>query len=449
MEKMTYEEILKVVKEKNIKLVRFLYIDADGIIRGYSSTAEELEGDLKSGHLYAQGMAFFSALDTLGPETRYGPVGEWSGVPDPETFRILPYVEDTGVILTEFKTRETHEPSGVCSRSFLREVLENIDFEVKATFENEFYILKRDDHGKIVPFDNSLCFATSGMNASQEIVVEMIEALQKQGMVVEKHYPEYGPSQHEIVIKYDDALKSADNQIFFRETLRGVAQKHGLITSFMPKPFKDLAGSGAHIHISLWKDGKNMFYDSTGEQNLSQLARYFMGGVLKHMAAICAFTAPMVTSYKRLRPSAWSSAYSCCGYNNREAALRIATGQHSRAEKTTNIEFKPVDGTCNPYLALGAILAAGAYGIKNKIEPSDPIEVDPATFSKEELDERGIFRLPETLGDAIKALEQDDLFKEVLGETMFDEYIKLKRFNWNEYNKQVSEWEIEKFVDIY
>ena len=449
-EQYTITKILNQIKENNIDMVRFLYVDADGMIRGYSSTSESFEEDFISGHLYAKGMATaFSVLETLAPQSKFGPIGEWSGVPDPSTFRVLPYVPSTASFIVDFKQRESHEESGLCGRSALKKLLNSLGYEVKACFENEFYLLKRDETGKFEPFEASKCFSTRGMNTSHKLITEIIKALQKQGITVEKHYPEYGPGQHEIVMKYVDGLKAADEQILFRETLRGVTQNHNLIASFMPKPSPELPGSGAHIHVSLWKDGKNVFYDKNKPEGLSQTASYFMGGVLKHLSAICAFTAPIVTSYKRLIPHNWASAYACTGINNREAALRISTGQHSRYEKTTNIEFKPVDGTCNPYLALSAILAAGAEGIEKQIIPSEPLECDPGNLTENERKNLGIYRLPRNLGEAISALEEDEFFKEVFGEMLYKEYIALKSFMWEEYNKQITDWEIKHFLEAF
>jgi glutamine synthetase len=291
---MTKQEILSHVSEHDIELIRFVYIDNDGVIRGYATTADELESDLETGHPFAVAMPFFSVLDNLTPETRFGCVGEISGLPDLNTFRLLPYVSNSAMMICDFVGKADHGPTGLCARSLLKECLEGLEFEVKAAFENEFYLLKKDESGQLVPFDNSLCFATTGLNQQHEVVLDIIQALKAQGLNVEKYYPEYGKGQVEIVYKYNDALKSADNQVFFRETCRGVAYNHGLIASFMPKPFQHLAGSGAHLHLSLWQNGKNMFYDPSAENGISELGRHFTGGILKHVKALCAFTASTV-----------------------------------------------------------------------------------------------------------------------------------------------------------
>lgn len=445
----TKEDILRVVRENNIELIRFVYTDNDGVIRGYVATAESLEGDLETGHQFAMAMPFFSGLDTLVPDTQFGCAGELSGVPDFDTFRILPYVPNTAMLICDFKNKADHSPSELCARSTLKRLLTSTQYQVTCSFENEFYLLKRDENGKIAPFDNSLCFATSAMNAANPVLVDMIRALKNQNLVIEKYYPEYGAGQYEVVYKYSDPLRAADNQIIFRETVRGVAQNHGLTASFMPKPFQHAAGSGAHFHISLWKDRENLFYDETGQDGLSQMARHFIGGLLRHMRAICAFTVPIVTSYKRLLPHHWASAFGCYGPDNREAAIRIVQGLKGKEAGSFHLEFKPIDGTCNPYLALTAILAAGLDGIKNKMDPGKAITFDPVDLTETEREERGIFQLPESLGQAVEALKQDGFFKSVMGEVLYDEYIKLKRFNWLEYIHHVSQWEIERYVDVF
>ena len=443
------QDVLREVRENGIELIRFVYTDNDGVIRSYATTAAALEGDLETGHNYAIAMPFFSVLDDLVPGTRFGCTGELAAVPDPDTFRILPHVPNTAMILCDFRNKADHSPSGICARSLLRDYLAGLDYHVNAAFENEFYLIKRDENDCFEPFDRSLCFATSGMNEQHRIIADIIRNLQSQGLKVEKYYPEYGKGQVEIVYSYDQALKTADNQIFFRETVRGVAQNSGLIACFMPKPFQHLAGSGAHLHLSLFKDGQNLFYDPADHYGLSQTARYFIGGILKHLKALCAFTASTVNSYKRLVPHHWASAYVCYGLDNREAALRVVGGARGREAASFNIEIKPVDSACNPYLAVLAALSAGINGIQHKIDPGQPVMQDPHELSPEERRSRGITRLPATLAEAVDALAADEFYRNLLGEVFWDEYIMLKRFAWTRYIEHVSDWEIEKYIDAF
>jgi glutamine synthetase len=446
---MTKKEVLSIVSENNIELIRFVYIDNEGVIRSYISTAQALESDLDSGHPFAIAMPFFSVLDDLTPETRFGCVGEILGIPDVDSFRILPYVSDSAMMICDFVNKNDRSASTLCSRTLLKNFLSTLDFEVKAAFENEFYFLKRDEFGRLIPFDDSLCFATKGMNEQHDIVLDIIRALRNQGLVVEKYYPEYGRGQVEIVYRYGDALKSADNQVFFRETCRGVCLNHGIIASFMPKPFPQLAGSGAHMHFSLWQSGTNLFYDPASEKGLSEFGRHFIGGILKHLKALCAFTAPTVNSYKRLLPHNWASAYTCWGYDNREAAVRVITGMKGSEEKAFNIEYKPADAAGNPYLAILTVLAAGIDGVNNHIEPGDAVAGDPHDLSTGEKTARGIERMPETLGEAANALAADSFFAELLNNVFIEEYLAMKRFAWTTYIQQVSDWELEKYAETF
>ena len=286
---MTKEDILRYVEKEGIALIRFVYIDNDSVIRSYAATAEVLAGDLNTGHNYAMAMPFFSVLDDLVPGTRFGCTGELCGVPDPETFRVLPHVPASAMVICDFRHKKDHADCGLCARSLLKTYVSGLKYDANVAMENEFYLVVRDENGRYAPFDQSRCFSTTGMNLQHAIVADMVRCLKAQGMTVEKYYPEYGKGQVEIVYRYDKALRTADNQVFFRETVKGVAQNHGVIASFMPKPFAGSAGSGAHLHISLARDGRNLFYDAADEHGLSGMARFFIGGLLKHMPALLAY----------------------------------------------------------------------------------------------------------------------------------------------------------------
>lgn len=441
-------EILQRVTQDDIALIRFLYVDCDGVTRGYTCHRDQLAGDMESGHAFAACMPFFSSLDTLVPGTRFGCAGELRAVPDPDTFVVLPYARRQAAMLCDFVDPQ-HRPIGVCPRTALKQVLASMgEYQVAAAFENEFYLMRRGEKG-YVPFDDSVCFATAGMKSAEEVVLEMVDALTAQGMVVEKYYPEYGPGQQELIIKYATGLRAADQQVLFKETVRGVAANHGLVASFLPKPFPGLAGSGSHLHISLWKDGRNLFYDASHPLGLSPLALHFIGGILHHLPALLAFTAACVTSYKRVIPHNWASAYACYGLDNREAAVRVVSGQKGREAETTNLEFKPVDGSANPYLAMAAVLAAGMDGVRRQLDPGEPVAADPHDLGPEERARRGIFRLPRTLGEAVDNLERSTFFRQVFGDVLYEEYILLKRFLWEEYLKQVTEWEVAHFAHLF
>ncbi len=444
----TIEDAVRELKENKVKFTRFLYIDNDGVIRGNIAVGEKATGDLASGHTFSMGMPFFSVLDTMGPETQFGCTGELTALPDLDTLTILPYISDSASVICDFVKKDTMETSEICARSLLKRILKDIPFEVSAAFENEFYVIRREDNAYL-PFDKSLCFATGGMNQAHPLISDLVEALEKQNIKVIKYHPEYGPGQHEIAISHAGVLQACDNQVIFRETARGVAANHDLIISFMPKPFENLAGSGSHAHLSFWKDGKNAFYDKSDPSLLSETGRYFIGGILHHINALCAFTASTVTSYKRLLPHNWASAFSCYGTDNREAAVRVISGQKSAEESGFNLEFKPTDGACNPYLAMAALLVAGMDGIRNRLEPGEPTLVDPLSLSLDERQRRGIHRLPEHLGEAAEALRNDPLFAGEMGTVLVDEYCKLKMFDWREYLRNVTSWEIDKYISAF
>jgi len=299
---------------------------------------------------------------------------------------------------------------------------------LQATFENEFTLARRDGE-RYVPIDRSPCFSTIGMDSATPVMIDVIDALIAQGVYPEQYYAELGPGQQELPVRFTDALRAADNQVTMRDTVRGVALTYGLLASFAPKPFPDEAGNGSHIHFSLWriKDGKNHFHDPRGRHGLSDAGRAFIGGVLAHLPALVALTAPSVNSYRRLQPRFWSSAYTAWGPDNREAAVRVPSTRRGLEMESTNLELKPCDPSSNPYLALGGLLAAGLDGMARTVDPGEPTLVDPDTLSDAERARRGIRRLPTSLGEALDALERDEMLRASLGEMLGKEYLTVKR----------------------
>jgi glutamine synthetase len=422
--------IVDACRRGKIELVRFLYCDNGSVIRGKACHTRFLASYLESGIGLTVAMQSFNALDQLVPEGSFGPVGEIRLVPDLDSFAILPYAPRTARLLCRMETLDG-QPWGACPRAFLERVIARAGAQglvFRAAFENEF-TLARQDGERYVPLDRSLCFSTIGMDLAGPVMMEVIEALQAQGVHPEQYYAELGPGQQELPVRYADALRAADNQITVRETARGVALEHGLLASFAPKPFPDEAGTGSHVHFSLWRkgDGRNHFHDPRDRYGLSEAAYAFMGGVLAHLPALVALTAPTVNSYRRLQPRFWSSAYTAWGPDNREAAVRVASKRRGLEMESSNLELKPSDPSNNPYLALGGLLAAGLDGIAKKLDPGEPVLVDPDTLGDAERARRGVKRLPATLGDALDALERDDVLRDALGETLAREYLIVKR----------------------
>jgi glutamine synthetase len=445
---MNIAELRRKVEENKIKYIRYLYVDLDNVIRGRVSKAENLEVDLVGGITLAQIMqSGFSIMDLVSPETIYGPVGEVKLIPDVNTFVILPYADYTAAMLVDQYIDD--KPHPVDPRLKLKDYLAKSEYKFKIGFEPEFYILKKSQSNEIVFYDYHLCFSSSGMNYVHELLKEITNALEQQGIGVEHYYPEYGSSQHELSIKPYDAIESADKLIYFRETLRGVLRKYDLYASFMPKPSHTIPGTGLHVHISVWKNGQNIFYSEKDKYNLSEEAYYFIGGILKHLKEIIGMTAASVNSYKRLRPNSWASAFACWGLENREAAIRVPKAVKGREKDTMRLELKFVDCTSNPYLAIGSIIAAGIDGIKNKIEPTEPCLDNPTKYSAEIRESKGWYRYPENLLDAIREVQRSNLLREFWGDTLISEYVKLKLFQWEQYYNYVTDWERKIFLSVY
>jgi glutamine synthetase len=268
------------------------------------------------------------------------------------------------------------------------------------------------------------------MDRQAAVIGAILDALDQQGLQPRQYYPEYGPAQQELSIQHAPVLEAADRQVAVRETVRAVALQQGLVATFAPKPFENLPGSGCHVHLSLWNGDQNVMYDPAAELGMSRLARSFIAGVLQHLPGLLALTCPSVNSYLRLAPNMWSSAYTCWGPDNREAAVRVASPFKGRIQASTNIEIKAVDGSANPYLALGGIVAAGLDGIERGLDPGEPLASNPHDLDESEREARGIRRYPTSLIEAIGALEQDQLLLDALGPARAHEFIGVRRAEW-------------------
>jgi glutamine synthetase len=445
--------ILLQARQAGVKLARFLYCGNDGLIRGKAAAIEALDGALEAGIGLTVAMQSFTMLDRLVPEGTFGPVGEVRLVPDLDTFAILPYAPKSARVLVDMRQLD-HTPWPICPRSFLKRMIAKAEargLRVVAAFENEFYLARVDNEGRFMPFDRSNCFSSIGMDNANPIIIDIAEALEKQGIAVQQYYPELGPGQQEISVRHTTALRAADQQLVVRETVRGVAASHGVYASFAPKPFPDQAGSGCHIHFSIWDtaSGRNALSDPAGPYGISPLGHHAIGGVLAHLRGLLALTAPTVNSYRRLQPRFWSSAYSCYGPDNREAALRIPSLFWGREAESTNFELKPCDPACNPYLALGAVIAVCLDGIERGLTPVEAVTVDPATLSEEERERIGASRLPLTLDEALMALEQDEVLTEALGAPLAREYLVVKRAEWEAFQDQGLEFELDQHFYKY
>ncbi|HEY2940089.1 MAG TPA: glutamine synthetase [Gaiellaceae bacterium] len=421
--------------EAGLRLVRFLWCGNDGTVRGKASAIRGLEGRLQSGIGLTVAMQAMNGLDQLQPVEGMGPVGEVRLVPDLETFRILPYAPRTGAVLVDLVGLDG-EPAPQCPRSFLKRMAARLverGSVLEVSFENEFSLAVPSDGG-FVPVDSSLCFSTIGMTASQEYVDALVDALEQQGIGLEQYYAELGHGQQEISTAHAPAVQAADEQVLARETIRGVAAQHGLVASLAPKPWPEGAGNGGHVHFSLWADGRNRFHDPSRSDNLSDEARSFVAGVLEHLPGLCGLTAPSFNSYRRIVPQYWAGAFTCWGHDNREAPLRVPSVFRGMEEASTNVELKAADASCNPYLAVGGLIAAGLDGLECGLEPPEPVEVDPATIAEEERARLGIEPLPATQDEALDALEADTVLTDALGEPLARSYLAVRRSEWAAYS---------------
>jgi glutamine synthetase len=306
---------------------------------------------------------------------------------------------------------------------------------LEVAFENEFSLATQVD-GQFVPIDSGLCFSTISATAAQDYLDELAAALDAQGIVLEQYYSELGHGQHEISTGHAPALEAADVQVYVRETIRGVAARHGLVASLAPKPWPENAGNGGHIHFSLWDSdgGRNRFHDASASDRLSGEARSFVAGVLDHLPGLCGLTAPSFNSYHRILPQYWAGAFVCWGHDNREAPLRVPSVFWGMEEASTNVELKSADASSNPYLAVGGLIAAGLDGLTRELEPPDPVEVDPATIDEQERAARGIVRLPATQEEALDALEADAVLMTALGPVLSGSYLTVRRSEWAAYS---------------
>jgi glutamine synthetase len=431
----TGKDVVSSADEAGLRLVRFLWCGNDGTIRAKSSGRHGLKGRLESGIGLTVAMQAMNGLDHLQPVPGMGPVGELRLVPDLDTFRVLPYAPNAGAVLTDHVGLDG-EPAPVCQRSFLKRMQARLGergLQLRASFENEFSLATKVD-GAYVPIDSALCFSTVAAAAAQDYADELAAALEAQSIPLEQYYAELGHGQQEISTGHAPAVRAADEQLLVRETIRGVASRHGLIASLAPKPWPENAGNGGHVHFSLWEGDRNRFFDGSQPDGLSGDARSFIAGVLTHLPGLCGLTAPSFNSYHRIIPQYWAGAFTCWGYDNREAPVRVASVFRGAEEESTNAELKACDATCNPYLALGGLIAAGLDGLERALEPPEPVDVDPATIPEDERARRGIARLPATQEEALDALAADELLLGALGPTLADSYLAVRGSEWTAYS---------------
>ena len=420
----TIEDVVARAADDDIRLVRFLYCDPAGVIRGKNVHVARLASRMREGIGMTRAQNGLNMLDQLAPLIEgMEPVGEIRITPDPDTYSVLGWVPRTASMLSDQLGHDGLD-WGSCPRSFLKRVIDEAGaagIRVMAAFENEFYLAHEID-GQVVPWQDGPCYSSAGMDRAADVMGDIVDSLIAQGIEVEQAINEYGPGQQEIAVRYRDALGAADQQIKFRDTVRGVAEvQHGLIASFAQKPFADGVGSGAHIHFSLWSpDGsRNLMYaGEAGDRLLSDIGRWFVAGVLLHLPALVALTCPSFNSYERLVPHSWAGSTVSWGPDNREASVRVASVFRGREAESTNVELKACDPSCNPYLALGGLIVAGLDGVRRQLEPPEPVLHDPANLVPDEQARHGIRPLPGSLREALRNLQADPALFPALGDLL-------------------------------
>jgi glutamine synthetase len=429
----------------DIDFIRILWCDNANIIR-----AKALYHHSVNNNKYQVGISeaqqAISTMGTVVKESGLSPVGEVQLQADPTSFTTLPYSPGHGRVMGDM-LKDGREWE-YCPRGFLKKMINKaaqLGFEVNAAFENEFYLLNKAENA-FKPSDNTPFASTQSMDVNREVIHQMVEALVEQGMEVQQYYPESGSGQQEITTKYADALQACDNQIAYRETVKAIALKNGFIASFLPKIFPDKTGSGCHLHMSLWKNGENIFSDKKEKYGVSKNGEHFMAGILHHLPALMAVTTPIPNSYRRIVPHAWTGAYHCWGMDNREAAIRVVTEFDGLIK---NFELKTVDASSNPYLALGVVIAAGIEGIENEMVLPQPVQDDPANISPDELKKRGIKLLPTKLEQALLKLKSDKTILSALGDELSTAYIAVKQADIEEFSQLSLEEEIEFLLETY
>ena len=443
--------------------IRILWCDNANIIRAKAVCVDEIDDQEISVGISRAQQGVPVMYDGVVAGCGLDPVGEINLKGDMSTLTPIPYAPGHARVMGDM----FHEGKAWdnCPRGFLKKMINDLQEEglnVKAAFENEFYLLKHADekrdnkNGKnnkknsngvsIKPSEFTSFASTYSMDLNHHIISDIVEALMAQNITVQQYYPESGPGQHEITIKYSDALSAADNQIVYRETVKAIASKHDLQASFLPKIFPDTAGNGCHIHLSLWQDDVNILYDSESDFGLSEAGEQFIAGILYHLPSLAAITTPIPRSYRRIRPQMWSGAFQVWGFNNREAAIRVIREDDGRI---LHFEVKTVDASANPYLALGAVISAGLNGIRKKMELPHPLQKDPVSLSAAEMEEMGVKLLPSNLKEALSNLKKDKAILEALGESLSRSYLAVKSAEYESLGKLSSEREVDLLLEKY
>ncbi len=432
------KDVLKQVKDAGLEDMLLWFTDLEGHLKSFSITINEVEGALDDGMGFdGSSITGFNAIEE----------SDMVAIPDPATFRVLPDGK-TGRMICDVVTPDGNpydgDPRHVLRRALER--MESLGFDTFNVGPEAEYFLFEDEKGTVT-LDEGGYFAQTTMDAATNIRRDTIRSLETMGIPVEYHHHEVGPSQHEIDIRFANALDMADYMLTYRLIVKEVAKQHGYHATFMPKPLFGENGSGMHTHQSLFKDGRNQFFDGDDEWNLSENGKAFIAGQLRHARELSAVFAQWVNSYKRLVPGYEAPVYVAWSRRNRSALIRIPLYKPG-SEQATRAEIRCPDPACNPYLTFAALLHAGLEGIEQGYELPPPMETNLYHLTAEQRRERGIVSLPETLGEAINELAESALMRKALGPHIFERYVELKRKEWDEYRVQLTQWELDRYLAV-
>ena len=444
MAKYTREDILRMLKEEDVRFIRMQFTDIFGNMKNVAITVSQIEKALDN-----QVTIDGSSIEGF---TRIHESDQYLH-PDLDTFAILPWYPDNDKVARFIcdvynpdGTPFVGDPRGILKRTLKRAEEMGYDaFNVGP--ELEFFLFENDENGlpTTKTSDQAAYFDLAPLDHGASVRREICIALEALGFEIEASHHELAAGQHEIDFKYADALTAADNIMTFRMAVKVIAQQRGLHATFMPKPIFGAAGSGMHTNMSLFRGGDNIFFDPNGEKQLSEECYEFIAGTLHHVRNYCAVTNPLVNSYKRLVPGYEAPCYLAWSASNRSALVRIPAARG----KSTRVELRSPDPSCNPYLSLSLCLAAGLDGIAKKMHRPDEITENIYEMDAKSRAEHGIESLPGSLEEAVALMEADPLIREVLGDHTFTQYVKGKKAEWDEYRIRVSRWEVEKYLVNY
>jgi glutamine synthetase len=434
------EDVIKAIETNNVKFIRLQFTDIQGVVKDVEIPVTQIEKALTTGISFdGSSIEGFVRIDESDMVLK----------PDIKTFAILPWSKDKGGVARIICDIEMPDGSQFKAdpRYVLKKVMkeaEKMGFSLNVGPELEFFLFEKvDGKATTIPHDYGTYFEFAPTDLAEDIRREIVLTLTDLNFDIEASHHEVAFGQHEIDFKYGDALTTADNVMTFKYVTRTIAKLHGLHATFMPKPIASENGSGMHVNLSLSKGEENAFYDPDGEMEISDTTKQFIAGVLTHIKAISCISNPLVNSYKRLIPGYEAPVYITWSGANRSSLIRIPSARG----KSTRVELRSPDPSCNPYLTFAAILAAGLDGIKNKIDPGKMMDYNVFDLTKQERVERGIETLPSTINESADYLEKNELLKETLGAHVHDNILRIARAEWDAYRTQVHDWEIQRYLN--